>query len=157
MAKTRTVLADQIAFLGYPFEHNNLTCHSGIISSFYTSGPVNIIQLDASVNASNSGGPLIDPLSGRVLGVITLKATGLTKSFKALRAAIKGNIAAMIAAQQQGIVAEIMGVNPVKAFEVGQRQMLMTLDEIERQANVGIGYAFSIEHLLSDNVIQERL
>ena len=35
--------------------------------------------------------------------------------------------------------------------------MLTTLDEIERQANVGIGYAISIEHLLSDNIMGSEL
>jgi S1-C subfamily serine protease len=50
-----------VAFLGYPFEHNNLTCHQGIISSFFDSPPAKVIQIDGSVNASNSGGPLIDP------------------------------------------------------------------------------------------------
>ena len=42
------------------------------------------------------------------------------------------------------------GFDPVEGFIAGQNQILATLDEIERQANVGIGYAISAEHLLSD-------
>ena len=64
-------IGDEVAFLGYPFEHLNLTCHAGIISSYYTSGPANIVQLDASVNPSNSGGPLLDGTTGQVIGIIT--------------------------------------------------------------------------------------
>jgi S1-C subfamily serine protease len=54
-------IGDAIALLGFPLEHDNLTCHSGIISSFYQSGVAQVIKIDASVNAGNSGGPLIDP------------------------------------------------------------------------------------------------
>jgi hypothetical protein len=32
--------------------------------------------------------------------------------------------------------------------------MLITMDEIERQANVGIGYAFSADHLLEENCLR---
>ena len=38
----------------------------------------------------------------------------------------------------------------VESFIVSQSQMLLTLREIERQANVGIGYAFSAEHMLAE-------
>lgn len=44
-------IGDAIALLGFPLEHDNLTCHSGTISSFYQSGVAQVIQLDASVNA----------------------------------------------------------------------------------------------------------
>jgi S1-C subfamily serine protease len=44
-------IGETVALLGFPLEHDNLTCHRGIISSFYRSGLANIIQLDASVNS----------------------------------------------------------------------------------------------------------
>jgi S1-C subfamily serine protease len=69
-------VGSHIIFMGYPFDHLNLTCHEGIISSIYQSGPTRVLQLDASVNHSNSGGPLLDTESGRVLGIITRKTTG---------------------------------------------------------------------------------
>jgi S1-C subfamily serine protease len=31
-------IGDEIALLGFPLEHDNLTCHHGIISSFFRSG-----------------------------------------------------------------------------------------------------------------------
>ena len=52
------------------------------------SNGVDIIQLDASVNSSNSGGPLIHPESGDVFGIITRKATGLTDMFDELRVTV---------------------------------------------------------------------
>ena len=56
----------EILFLGFPFRHSNLVSHRGFISSIYESNGINVLQLDASVNASNSGGPLIHPESKQV-------------------------------------------------------------------------------------------
>ena len=128
----------------------NLVCHAGVASSFYLSNNVDIIQVDASVNSSNSGGPLIHPKTGDVLGIITRKATGLTNMFAQLRATLNDNIRQIQQAQQAGGIS-LMGINPLQAIEASQGQMLHLLSEIERSANVGIGYAFSAKHLLEDN------
>jgi S1-C subfamily serine protease len=146
-------IGDTIALLGFPLEHDNLTCHQGVISSFYESGLAKIIQVDASVNAGNSGGPLIDPETGAAIGVVTRKATGLSRLFKELRNSIQQNIQVLQAASSAGAMI-IAGVNPVEAIIVSQHQMEATLTEIERQANVGIGYAVSVEHLLAENCMQ---
>jgi hypothetical protein len=140
-------IGEPIALLGFPLEHDNLTCHQGIISSFYQSGVADVIQIDASVNAGNSGGPLIDPTTGAVFGIVTRKATGLTQLFGQLRRSIDSNIDV---AQGSGAVMSVSGVDPIRAFIASQHQMLATLNEIERQANVGIGYAFSADHLLAE-------
>lgn len=147
-------VGQQVAFLGYPFEHLNVTCHSGIISSFYRSGSVNVIQLDASVNSSNSGGPLFDIDTGDVIGIVTRKATGLTKAFDGLRGTINNNIAILSDNKVNMLVG---GLDFVAALNASQHQMLATLNEIERQANVGIGYAFSVEHLMDDNAIYGKM
>ncbi len=140
-------VGDDILFLGYPLEHNNLVCHKGTISSFYKTGTVSIIQLDASINQSNSGGPLIDPDTGNVLGIITRKATGLTKLFTQFMEVFDKNIEA-VKPSIGGVV--LAGVDPIAAFMCSQIQMKKLGEEILRSANVGIGYAFSIEHLSND-------
>lgn len=145
-------IGDTIALLGFPLEHDNLTCHQGVISSFYNSGLARIIQVDASVNAGNSGGPLIDPETGVAIGVVTRKATGLSRLFDEVRNSIRQNIQ-LAQASTGGIV--IGAIDPIQVFVASQHQMLVTMDEIERQANVGIGYAFSAEHLLAENCMQK--
>jgi S1-C subfamily serine protease len=141
-------IGDPVALLGFPLEHDNLTCHQGIISSFYQSGVAHVIQIDASVNAGNSGGPLIDPETGVAFGIVTRKATGLSKLFDQLRNTLNGNIAV---AQNAAGMMNMGGLDVGKALIASQHQMLATLNEIERQANVGIGYAFSAEHILADS------
>lgn len=147
-------IGEQIVFLGFPYDHRNVTCHSGILSSKYRSGPAEILQLDASVNPSNSGGPLLKPLTLEVIGIVTRRATGLTGSFNQLREVIRQNISVLTFAKG-GV--RISGIDPIEALLSGSHQMLNVIAEIERQANVGIGYAFSIDHLRSENVVSERL
>jgi nicotinamide mononucleotide (NMN) deamidase PncC len=96
---------------------------------------------------------LIDPETGAVFGVITRKATGLSKMFAQLRETTQQNI--RVAESATGGIS-IGGIDPVKAVGASQRQMLMTFDEIERQANVGIGYAFSAEHVLAEPCMQAK-
>jgi len=141
-------IGDSVFFLGYPLEHLNLVCHSGIISSFYKNGVVDVLQIDASVNNSNSGGPLLDPETGKVIGIITRKATGLTRLFNELRSIIRQNIQVLDTAR--GVA--IGGIDVMAGLAVGQRQILQLTDEIERSANVGIGYAFSIEQLRQEPI-----
>ena len=59
-------------------------------------------------------------------------------------------------AEAQNVVGEMFigGVDPLKGMVDGQKHLLRAFDEIERQANVGIGYAVSIEHLMNENVIR---
>ena len=146
-------MGDSILFLGYPLEHFNLVCHTGIISSFYKNHDrgVDTIQIDASVNSSNSGGPLIDPETEKVIGIITRKATGLTRMFNELRSVLEQNIKFLSPQDYQPIMT-IGGIDPVQAIAINQRQILQLTYEIERSANVGIGYAFSVEHLRDENV-----
>lgn len=150
---TELRIGDPIAILGYPLDHYNFTCHHGVISSFFTSKLTNFIQLDGSVNAGNSGGPLID-MSGDAIGIVTRKATGLTAAFKMLGETIRTNIQMLNQQMDSGVFMSIGGVDPVKAIWLGQNQMLATLGEIERQANVGIGYAISADHLLAEPCLQ---
>jgi S1-C subfamily serine protease len=126
-------------------------CHAGLISSIYPSGPTQILQIDGSVNASNSGGPLIDAETGDVLGIVTRKATGLSRMFQELLQSFENNIQVMQASQ--GMVG-LAGVDPIAALIASQRQLQHVAREIERSANVGIGYAFSAEHIATEGALQ---
>jgi S1-C subfamily serine protease len=140
-----------VAFLGYPLEHLNLVCHSGLISSVFPSGPTQILQIDGSVNASNSGGPLLDIETGCVLGIITRRATGLSQMFNELIQSFDTNIRVMEGSR--GMVG-LAGVDPIAALIASQHQLQRVAREIERSANVGIGYAFSAEHIAGESALQ---
>ncbi len=131
-----------IGLLGYAFDQKNLSIHSGIISSKFCKGSIKYMQIDASVNQGNSGGPLIDYETGEVIGIITRAAKGLTKMFDELIESFDGNIEAL-SAVAGGV--KFSGIDPMDVLAVSQRQMKIISNEIKRSANVGIGYAFALD------------
>lgn len=153
-SKTAPEIGQRVAALGFPFGQRHLSIYNGIVSSIYQSGVANMLQLDMSVNRSNSGGPLIDD-SGFVCGVICRKATGLTKMFDDLIDSFDDNIRVLNAAGS-GRRVLISGVDPLKLGAATQEQMKLVAREIERSANVGIGYAIESSTLANENCFIRR-
>ncbi len=156
----------EFAILGYPLDHYNLTLHRGIISSVFEQARVEKFQLDGSVNNGNSGGPLVELTTGEVVAIITRKDTGLTKMFKELRRSLTAhadNLEQLIASGATishtvfrpddpgpGGTTTIGGSNLDDGFAETARALVRLCSEIERSANTGIGYAYSIRHLAED-------
>lgn len=140
-------IGSNVALFGYQFDQPQLSMHQGNISSQYYKAGVHYIQLDSSVNHGNSGGPLIDTNTGRVIGLVTRKATGLTVQFDELLQSLKKNINMLQAMQSGGVF--ISGLDPVAATLAIQTQMEHLAREISRSANVGIGYAYHIRKVRS--------
>ncbi|MEP1955049.1 MAG: serine protease, partial [Algoriphagus sp.] len=117
-------IGDPVAALGFPFGSESLSIHQGWISGYRKSGVADAIQLDMSVNQSNSGGPLVDS-SGDVIGIITRKSTGLTKAFDGLEESVKGNIRLIETQKKAGFqgYAVINGLDPIQSLLASQHQM----------------------------------
>lgn len=116
------------------------------MASRFVQAGVKYIQLDASVNQGNSGGPLIDPSNCLVVGLVTRKGTGLTRQFDELLKSFDQNIKAMSAAKS---IISVGPVDPIEALTVSQEQMKRVSLEIRRSANVGIGYAYELDKVRS--------
>ena len=144
------VPGEPVCALGYPFDDPQLTIHQGIISAVYKSGVATMLKLDMSVNASNSGGPLISMLDGKVVGVVARKATGLTAAFDDLIKSFEAN--AQVLEKGSGGVF-IAGISPNAMLAQTQRQMKHVSEQIKRSANVGIGYAISVDKLFQENAL----
>ncbi|MCE2745637.1 MAG: serine protease [Burkholderiales bacterium] len=140
-------VGSQIAIFGYQFDQAQLSMHMGYLASQYFRAGVHYLQLDSSVNHGNSGGPLIDAVTGKVRGIVTRKATGLTQQFDALLHSFQQNINQLQVMQQGGARAIIAGLDPVAAMLATQTQMQRIAQEIGRSANVGIGYAYHINKI----------
>ena len=140
----RFPIGSAIAVLGYQFDQANLSINQGLISSYYSKASVNYIQVDASVNSGNSGGPLIHAESGLVIGIITRKHTGLTEAFDKLMESYDHNIVYM---QPYLGSMRIGGLDHIEVLIAGQNQMKIVANEISRSANVGIGLAYELDKI----------
>ena len=142
---------DDVLILGFPFDAEYLTTHHGRISSLFEDSGIKKIQIDASVNQGNSGGPLLHLTTEKIIGVVTRKQSGLTKDFDDLLQSFSNNIAVLRQAQKNGSIG-MMGINPIQFFEISQSQMQLISRNIKRSANTGIGYAFSCDQLIKENL-----
>lgn len=145
-AWTLPVRGRNVVYLGYPFGTSSLTASVGYVSST-SEGPPRSIRIDGSVNRGNSGGPLIDAESGGLIGMIVRAETGYLKAqFDQLVAALQANLVALERPAGGGRIV-VGGIDPVDAARASQVALLQLAQAIERSANVGIGYAFTLDHL----------
>ena len=140
----------EVCGLGYPFEQEDLTITRGIVSAITKSGIARMLKLDMSVNPSNSGGPLVDAESGKVVGVIARKSTGLTRAFHELMKSFDANVAVL--ADSSGII--ISGIDLFAAFRITQQQMKSVSQQIHRSSQVGIGWAVYVDPLRCESAFE---
>lgn len=144
--KLRT--GDGVLYLGYPYSHKDLAAHQGHVASIHYDPQVetDVIQVDGSVNPGNSGGPLINPSTREVEGIITEAETGIIlDSFDALQRTLMENIHQLTRPNRPS--AAFDGIDFHVAMAATQRAILQVAHTIRRSANVGIGFAFPIEHV----------
>lgn len=130
-----------VYFCGYPLSSQHLTTHKGMISAKYTREgtfnhtPQKVFQIEGAINKGNSGGPLFDFATRKVVGIISTREGGISKDLGDLRDYI-------VQQQKQGSGGVfIQGVNPLPVIV----ELTNTLD---RYISVGIGHGVSVEYAL---------
>ena len=78
------MVGEEVCTIGNPLGELTYTLTVGYVSAkeraINTDGsPINMMQIDATINAGNSGGPLFD-MAGNVVGIVTAKYSGSTSS-----------------------------------------------------------------------------
>ena len=133
---------DEVMFCGFPFAIKTLTTHKGIISAKFTAGQqadsfptlhpsTNVLQLDATVNMGNSGGPLLKLENQRVVGLVNARFGRIPDEWIQKVGAAKG------------LIAGVRGGIRVDPFEELQN-ILVTMN---KTMQLGIGYAVSTEYI----------
>jgi hypothetical protein len=136
----------QVAYLGYPFGSTSLVVSSGYVSAVEgASNGVTQLRIDGSVNRGNSGGPLLDLETGQLLAIVTRAETGfLVEQMKRLQEALRQNVQFL---ENLPSLMKIGGVDPMDVSRAAMVALLEVAVHLERSANVGIGYAFSVDPL----------
>lgn len=141
-------LGNDLLFLGYPFGMPQITVHRGFVSSVHNKNGINIIQIDGSVNGGNSGGPLIDMSSKKVVGIVTRAVTGIVeREFNNLIDTLGKN--QEILSNSKSIM-KVGGIDPIDGLRASMAAMQKIAQNLKKSANVGIGYAYSIDPIKFD-------
>lgn len=127
LSDSQVKIGNEVCFFGYPFGKENLSLHKGIISSIYKKNDVTVYQIDGNINNGHSGGPLIDVKTGKIIGIVSRKENGFTDYFKKIKSQINA----------KGVCSDCLKT---------------LISQMERSANVGIGYAFSSDNI-ADNLM----
>lgn len=149
-------VGDDVIFAGFPLSRPNLIVQRGMVSAKYpdyaegqkeidkqikVNALADLLMVDGSINRGNSGGPVVDVKTGKVVGVVNTKYMGITPKLEELRKLIK---------EKKGVSIVLGGVDPKEG-------LLELINVIDTSMNVGLGGAVSIEYLKKDPTFQEAL
>ncbi len=135
-----------IAVIGFQVEHGNMALKPGTISSHYTNSKgLSFLQYDGTIKPGNSGAPLLDISTGRVVGVVMNKEMGFVKSYKDLIEIIDSNL--KILKDQEG-KSNFFDVDMAQVMSANQNQIKHILREFFLNATVRVGFALEIGHIL---------
>jgi len=148
------IVGEQVLFFGFPFGSQHLTSHVGYISADFWSNNIHVFQIDGSINPGNSGGPLVHIASGAAAGIVTRTQTGLEKDFDDLIQAIKNNIT-VLKQSREGVRMTVGGIDPIETMQITMSILGKLSVNLKRSSNVGIGYAFSSEHVLETGLLKQ--
>jgi len=136
LGKTDEVrLGEDALVLGFPLSDPSLTATRAMVAARskkrileQDTTLTDMIKLDASINAGNSGGPIIHVPSGKVIGVVSGKEGALSKHLQVFRK------------KKSGVSMMIGEDDPIKLIKG-------TLTDMERNLQLGLGYGVSVKYL----------
>ncbi|TMI44522.1 trypsin-like serine protease, partial [Candidatus Bathyarchaeota archaeon] len=123
---------DEVCFMGYPrayaeafFGAGHVSALRSVPSHFNQMIKIDAIEIDASINKGNSGGPLVDSDTGKVVGIVTLRHGDITPALRELR--------------------DYFSSWPKKGGLL-ETTALELINLAERNTNIGLGTAISIRY-----------
>ena len=130
----------EVVWCGYPLYswllsfHRGMISHVGEIPLSTGGGNAQGLQLDGTVNRGNSGGPIINPDDGSVVGIITSSLGSIDDDLReALRAAKATR--GMIRMTQHG-----------KTLDPAE-MLVRVVRDMQRHMQLGVGYGISVDYL----------
>lgn len=128
----------KLIFSGFPHGYPDLLTHEAILSAPLETHK---FYLDGMVNGGNSGGPIVDPDDGRVVGIVTQRRYAGMESADAIANHAKGLAQAI---QSSRVTMSIGGLDFTGMNQMYAESLNVIVDLISLNANSGIGIGFPI-------------
>jgi len=139
-------LGHELLFLGY---QEGLPCQTMkkvfVSSSFKNSFGRMSLVLDGTFGYGNSGGPLIDPITGKVVGIVNRRITASSKYYERLISTINENIKMLKKIEGRLIMDD---VDPIQVLVVNQNQLKLLAKNIYLNSNSSQAFAILPEPLI---------
>jgi hypothetical protein len=131
----------EVLFAGFPHGIPHLLVQRAVVAGLITG---EIFYIDGSVNGGNSGGPIIHPEHGTVIGIVTQRRFLGAADLETLGKAAKQVQDHCQAIAGHGSV-QIMGIDFGGFSNLMAQGMILIQEVLKANANTGIGIGYSIE------------
>ena len=136
-------VGDECYILGYPIGLLHLTTLKGMISAkgrdLGSGLPFDVLQIDARINIGNSGGAVIDTITGKLIGIVSMKYIPFLERVSEMQRFVKG----LPKAPSWGKVG-IMGIDFGELYNYINQGFGTVLAAL-KLVQVGIGWAIPID------------
>lgn len=143
-------IGTSIAIIGFHEDASNMSLKKGIISSFVkVESGKQYIQFEASIKQGNSGSPVINIETGKVIGVVGYKLSSFANAYDAFKNIIEENL--RVLKKSEGKM-NIMDIDPIQVLIANQNQLKQISKEFYKTAVMNYGFAneiFSLRNYLS--------
>lgn len=131
-----------IAILGFHGDQDNMSLKAGTISSFIKmENGKQYIQFDAAIKQGNSGSPVINIESGKVIGVVGYRLSSFARSYEAFKNIIDENL--RLLKKSEGKM-NIMDIDPIQVLIANQNQLKQISKEFYKTSMMSYGFAHEV-------------
>lgn len=136
-----------IAIIGFNEDHCNLSFKAGTISSFVKmENGRQYLQFEATVKQGNSGSPVINIETGKVIGVVGYRLSAFTRAYEAFKNIIDENL--KLLKKSEGKM-NIMDIDPIQVLIANQNQLKQISKEFYKTALMSYGFAVEIYSIIN--------
>lgn len=140
-------IGQPVVLMAFSSGCSSLALRSGIISSFFsTPDGVRHFQYDGLSCHGNSGGPIIDPETMQVIGIVSRRNTPASRSYKQLAEIINSNLDEL--RKVEGVV-RFGDVDPIQVLIANQNQLKQLVNNIYRYSAFGATPVVMLDQIIS--------